>query len=281
MRTTQLQAQLATETKALKDQRRIQLAVELQKARQDWNLRRLHEEEELQRERERLDREHQQALEAIRLREQEIEHVRERSQARVRQAEVAEQLAHQRKLTELDQRRQRETQKALVTAAREELTRLRALETRQRAERQTLRENGRKLEDEIAATRSGIAVCEVELDQRRQRIATLREQLRWCQSEAKTEEPHRFHIWPLAGRGDNHGPRDIERELKALEKSERAEAEQFAKLRGELNRLERHLEATVSEQREAEMRLLSTEARLQFHEDSLSTLLKPTLATDV
>jgi len=281
MRTTQLQAQLATETKALKDQRRIQLAVELQKARQDWNLRRLHEEEELQRERERLDREHQQALEAIRLREQEIEHVRERSQARVRQAEVAEQLAHQRKLAELDQRRQRETQKALVTAAREELTRLRALETKQRAERQTLRENARKLEDEIAATRSSIAVCEVELDQRRQRIAALREQLRWCRSEAKTEEPHRFHIWPLAGRGDNHGPRDIERELKALEKSERAEAEQLAKLKDELNRLERHLEATVSEQREAEMRLLSTEARLQFHEDSLSTLLKPTLVTDV
>ena len=282
VRTTQLQAQLATETKALKDQRRIQLAVELQKARQDWNLRRLHEEEEIRRERERLDHEHQQALEAIRLREQEIEHVRERSQARVRQAEVAEQLAHQRKLAELEQRRQHENRKALVSAARDELTRLRALETRQRTERQSLRESGRKLEDEIATTRSGIAVCEVELAERRHRASTLREQLVWRQAEeAKAEETRKRSFWSRSGRAvEGQTVREIERELKAVEKSERAEAEQLAKLKDGLGLLERRLEANASERREAEMRLAATETRLQFHEDSLTTLLTPESVTE-
>lgn len=277
MRTTQLQAQLATETKALKDQRRIQLAIELQKARQDWNLRRLHEEEELRRERERLDHEHQQALEAIRLREQEIEHVRERSQARIRQAEVAEQLAHQRKLAELEQRRQRENRKALVSTAREELTRLRALETKQRAERQSLRESGRKLEDEITTTRSGIAVCEVELTELSHRAATLREQLAWRQAEeTKAEETRKRSFWSRSVHtSGGQSLREIERELKAVEKSERAEAEQLAKLKDELNLLERRLEASAGERRESETRLAAIEARIQFHEDSLTTLLTP------
>lgn len=277
VRTNQLQAQLSTETKALKDQRRIQLAVELQKARQDWNLRRLHEEEEIRRERERLEQEHQQALEAIRLREQEIEHVRERSQARVRQAEVTEQLAHQRKLAEIEQRRRHENRKALVSAAREELTRLRTLETKQRAERQSLREGTRKLEDEITATRSGIAVCEVELGDLSHRAATLREQLAWRQAEeARAEETRKRSFWSRSARpSEGQTVREIERELKAVEKSEHAEAEQLARLKDELRLLERRLEAVAGERREAEMRLAATEARIQFHEDSLTTLLSP------
>jgi hypothetical protein len=236
----------------------------------------------LRRERERLDHEHQQALAAIRLREQEIEHVRERSQARVRQAEVAEQLAHQRQLTELEQRRQRENRKALVSAAREELTRLRALETKQRAERQSLRESGRKLEDEIAATRSGLAVCEVELAGLSHRASTLREQLAWRQAEeAKAEETRKRSFWSRSGRAvEGQTVREIERELKAVEKSERAEAEQLAKLKDGLGLLERRLEANAGERREAEMRLAATEARLQFHEDSLTTLLAPESVTE-
>jgi hypothetical protein len=281
MRTNQLQAQLSTETKALKDQRRIQLAVELQKARQDWNLRRLHEEEEIRRERERLDHEHQQALEAIRLREQEIDHVRERSQARVRQAEVAEQLAHQRKLAELDQRRRHENRKALVSAAREELTRLRTLETRQRAEHQNLRESGRKLEDELTATRSGLAVCEVELAELNRRAATLREQLAWRQiEETKAEETRKRSFWHRSGRAtEGQSLREIERELKTVEKSERAEAERLVRLKDELSLLERRLEANAGERREAETRLAAIETRIQFHEDSLNTLLTPDLLT--
>lgn len=285
MRTNQLQAQLATETKTLKDQRRIQLAIELQKARQDWNLRRLHEEEEIRRERERLDHEHQQALEAIRLREQEIDHVRERSQARIRQAEVAEQLAHQRRLAELEQRRQRENRKALVSAAREELTRLRALEAKQRAERQSLRESGRKLEDELAATRSGIAVSEVELGELSHRAAALREQLAWRLAEiesgatsdsSETGETRKSGFWSRA-KADSDGKtaREIERELKSVEKSERTEAERLARLKDELSALQWRLEANAGEQREAETRLAATETRLQFHEDSLTTLLAP------
>lgn len=281
VRTNQLQAQLSTETKALKDQRRIQLAVELQKARQDWNLRRLHEEEEIRRERERLEQEHQQALEAIRLREQEIEHVRERSQARVRQAEVTEQLAHQRKLAEIEQRRRHENRKALVSAAREELTRLRTLETKQRAERQSLRENGHKLEDELTATRSDIAVCEVELAELSRRAATLREQLAWRQAEeVKAEETRKRSFWHRSGHAaEGQSLREIERELKTVEKSERTEAERLAKLKDELSLLERRLEANAGERREAETRLAALEARVQFHEDSLNTLLTPDLTT--
>ncbi|MGQ9660441.1 MAG: hypothetical protein ACUVQI_10235 [Thermochromatium sp.] len=277
LRTTQLQAQLADETKTIKDQRRIQLAIELQKARQDWNLRRLHEEEQLRRERERLEQEHRQALETIRLREQEIAHAYERSQARLRHSELATQLEHQRKLAELEQRRQHENRKLLVNAVREELTRLRALETKQRAERQSLREGVRKLEEELTATRSEIAVSEIELAELRQRASQLRGQLTWYQSAGKSakETPQR-RLWPGQGRtAEGRSAGEIERELKAVERSECAESERLVKLNNTLSLLERRLEAIAGEQREAEMRLAATEARLQFHEDNLATLLAP------
>jgi len=278
MRTTQLQAQLATETRTLKDQRRVQLAIELQKARQDWNLRRLHEEEELIRERERLEREHQQALETMRLREQEVEQAREQSQARIRQTELAEQLEHQRRLAELEQRHRRENHKVLVNTVREELARLRTLATKQRAERQSLRESEGKLADDRATTRSGIAVGEVELGELRRRASTLREQLARRQAESARARATRKHsfFWLGLGRADEGSTiREIERELKAVEKAERVEAAKLAGLKEELNALEWRLEAKAGERREAETRLAATETRIQFHEDNLTTRLAP------
>jgi len=281
MRTNQLQAHLAAETKTFRDQRRIQLAIELQKARQDWNLRQLHEEEQLRRERERLEHEHQQALAAIRLRELEIERMRERGQERVHQFDLAEQLAHQRKLVELHQRHQLENRKAQVNAAREELNRLRALETKQRAERQGLREAERKLEQEISATRSGIAVCEVELAELSRKAATLRARLDACHTdEFRIEETHKRSFWSRSGHAAaGQSAREIERELKAVEKSEHAESEQLARLKDALHLLERRLESVAGERREAETRLAATAARIQFYEDSLTTLLAPESVT--
>ena len=275
LRTSQLQAQLANETKALKDKRRVELAVELQKARQDWNWRRTHEEEELHRHREALELEHQRELEALRLREREIEHVRERSQARIRQAEVAEQLAHQRKLAELDQRRRRESHKAHLAAARDELTRLRALEGKQRAERQGIREVARKLDEEIALTRSAIAVCEVERDALCQRADDLRLGLARRAAESSRHGTRDRGFWP---RSEQATANKAARDLKSIDKAERAENERLAKLRDELSTLERRQRANASELREAEQRLAAIEARIQFHEDSLTTLLKPEIA---
>ena len=286
VRTTQLQAQLACETKTINDQRRIQLAIELQKARQDWNVRRLHEEEALNRERERLEHEHQQALEALRLREQEIEHVRERSQTRLHQAEVAAQLEHERKLLEIEQRHEREQHKARVNDVRVELARLHGAEIKQRAERQTVREAARKLEDEMMGLRSSITVGEVELISLQRRTKTLREQLalsRQTQAAAaeaqatdESDATQKSRFWARSrSEGELTSQREVEREYKAAEKAERAMMEQLTKLADTLKTLELRFESNASEQRDIETRLDTTETQIQFYEDSLTTLLMP------
>ncbi|WP_200376401.1 hypothetical protein [Thiocystis violacea] len=277
LRTAQLQAQLGNETKALKHQRRIELATELQKAREDWTWRRAREEAELQRLRETFEEEQRQARELLRLREQEIDHVRERSQARLRQTEVAQQLAHQEKLAELEQRRQRESRKARLTGLREELVRLRALEIKQRAERQGLREAGRKQEEAVENARARVAAVEAELAARHEQAAALAETLARHAAEA-SENPgaRKTSFWSRSDLvTETKTAREIERDLKSIEKAERADAERLAKLREELQSLELRQFANASEQREADTRVATTETRLQFYEDSLTALLAP------
>ncbi|QIK37856.1 hypothetical protein GWK36_07505 [Caldichromatium japonicum] len=274
LRTDALQSQLALETRTLKDQRRVQLAIELQKARQDWNLRQLHEEEQLRLERERLAQEHERAMAELRLREQELFEAQARAESELQQAELAERLEHERKRFALQQEQQREERKARIQAVREEISRLLALEAKQRADYQTLREAERRLEDEAGMLRASIAVSEVELAELRQRIAALKTAL--VHQAVKTDESLevRRSLWSrLAQTPDD--ARDIERELRGAEKAERSELEQLAKLKGALEGLERRLTAKSDERREAEQRLRDTLNRIQFHEDSLKTLLEP------
>lgn len=276
LRTDALQSQLALETRTLKDQRRVQLAIELQKARQDWNLRQLHEEEQLRLERERLEQEHARAMAELRLREQELLKAHASAESELKQAELAERLEHERKLFALKQQQQREERRVRIQAAREEINRLRALETKQRAECHALREAERKLEDEIEMVRASLAVSEVELEGIRRRSAELRLALGQPQLhlfEAEGGTPRRSLWARLTQPAD--ALQEHERELKALEKAERAESEQILKLKNTLAGLERRLVAKTEERREADQRLQDLLNRIQFHEDSLKTLLEP------
>ncbi len=279
LRTAQLQAQLGNETKSLKHQRRIELATELQRARADWSWRKEQEEEELRQRREAFEREQHQAAEELRLREREIEQVSERSQARIRQVEVARQLAHQQKLAEIDNRRQGERQKARLVAIREELTRLRALELKQRAERQALRETDRKLRETIDNARARVEGGEAELAALHEQSTQLAEIL--ARHEIESSEMagvRRTGFWSrseLVTEGKT--ARELMRDLKAIEKTERAESERLGRLRDELRGLELRQFATDSEVREADTRLATTETRIQFYEDNLSALLVPKL----
>ncbi len=273
LRTEALQAQLAIETRTLKDQRRVQLAIELQKARQDWNLRRLHEEEQLRLERERLEQEHERAMAELRLREQELLKTYANVESELKQAELGERLDHERRLFALKQQQRREERKIRIEAARGELSRLRALEAKQRAECQALREAERKLEDEIRAVRASLAVSEVELADLRQRSAELKASLIEQTRRIEPETQGRRRLWSQLA-ASSEGGRDLERELKNIDKAERSESEQILKLQNALAGLERRLTARSDERREAEQRLQDILDRIQFYEDCLKTLLE-------
>ena len=275
LRTAQLQAQLGNETRALKHQRRIELATALQKAREDWSWRKAREEEELRQQRVAFELEQERTREELRLREQEILRMSERSQARIRQAEVAQQLAHQEKLAELETRRQRESAKMRLSAMREELSRLRALEMKQRAERQSLRETDRKLRESLDSARARVESAQAELAAQQAQATTLTQRL--AQHAADTAETTGFRMggfWSRQERGsETKTTREVMRDLKTLEKTERAESERLGKLRDELSALELRKLSNDGELREAQMRLMATETRIQFYEGALSTLL--------
>lgn len=275
LRTAQLQAQLANETRALKDQRRIELATEIQQARAEWRASQAQAEEELRQLREGFEQEQARALETLRLREKEIRGVQAQSLAEVRQAEVARQLAHRQKLAELDVKRQREARKASLAGIREELSRLRALETKQRAERNGLRDASRKLQETLEGINAKAAALESDLETHHAEADRLRQQL--DRDDAQTEgtaAPRRIGFWPRADKvAESKTARDVQRDLRAAEKLERAAAEQLAKLSEELNTLQLRKDLADSDLAEAESRVADTATRIQLYEDSLSTLL--------
>ncbi|WP_209262525.1 hypothetical protein [Thiorhodococcus minor] len=275
LRTAQLQAQLANETKALKDQRRVELAVELQRARADWQQRRDREEEELRQLRTGFETEQRRAEETLRLREEKIRRTQAQSLARVRQAEAVKQLAHQQKLAELELKRRRETRKVRLAGAREEISRLRGLDAKQRTERQALRENGRKLQEAMEGLDARIASLEANLALQRAEAERLSQLLtdHEAESGAKTDQRKRV-FWSRAEKvAENRTARDIAKDLKTIEKTERAEEDQRSKLREELSALALRKDINDSDLADCEGRITSTTMRIQLYEDALAELL--------
>ncbi len=270
LRTAQLQAQLANETKALKDQRRIALAIELRQARADWQAHKMRVQEEVRQLREGFEQEQAQAGEALRLRAQQVERVHERSLAEVRTAEAAKHHAQQQKLIELGHKRQREVHKTRLSGLREEVTRLRALETKQRAERQTLRASGRKLHETFDSLHARVDEIEAELAAHQRESADLSQTL--AQQSRETTSVRRLGFWSRSTRAEDS---KIARDLKTAEKAEQVATERLAKLRDELHAA--HLRKTLNEHEIAESanRIAATEMRIQLYEDSLSALLSP------
>ncbi|MFD2113711.1 hypothetical protein [Thiorhodococcus fuscus] len=266
IRTDQLQAQLADETKSLHNHRRIELATQLQEARESWNRSRAQQEAELRQQEEALALEQETAREALRLREREIADLHARGEAEARQSELAKQLAHAEKLAELELKRERERDQTRLKAMREELGRLRALEGRQGSELQTLRETERKLNDQIASIEQTALILREDLETERTQLSTLNQA---AETEA-AESGRRRGFWT---RGENSIPRDIKRDIKALEKTERANSERLAKLSEERRTQESRRQANATELRETETRLAATRARIELYEDNLSRLL--------
>ncbi|MBK1722903.1 hypothetical protein [Thiocystis violacea] len=277
LRTAQLQAQLANETRALKDHRRIELAAELQQARADWRQRQTQAEEELRQLREGFEQEQSRAQGALRLREKEIERLQTQSLAEIRQAEVARQLAHQQKLTEAEAKRRRESHKTRLAGVREEISRLRTLETRQRAERQTLRETGRKQQETIDATRSRVEDLQAERAQQQAAADALSQALADHATQAgETGDGRKTGFWAKAEKiTEDKRVRDVMRDLKALEKTQGADAERLAKLQEELHALRLRKASIDAEIAEADTRIAATQMRIQLYEDGLSALLGP------
>ncbi|WP_043756351.1 coiled-coil domain-containing protein [Imhoffiella purpurea] len=266
IRTSQLQAQLADETEALHNHRRIELASELQQAREDWHRSRSQQEAELRQRQEEMEHEQEIAREELRLRERELADQLARSEAETRQSELAKQLAHAEKIAELDLRRERERHQTRLKTLREELSRLRGVETKQLAERQSLRESGRKLDDQIAAAEQGMETLAEELAAERERIASLARQ---ADQESQTP-PRRFGFW---ARGESESARDARRDLKSLEKAERTDKERLAKLTEERRVLDSRRQTNATELNEIETRLAATQTRIDFYEDSLGELM--------
>ncbi|NEX22669.1 hypothetical protein G3480_20560 [Thiorhodococcus mannitoliphagus] len=275
LRTAQLQAQLANETKALKNHRRIELAVELQQAREDWRQRREQEEEALHQLRAGFEAEQARAEETLRQREEKIRRTQAESLARVRQVEVAKQLAHQQKLTELELKRRRESRKLRLAGAREELSRLRGLEGKQRSERQTLRETGRKLQESMDSLLARTHALEADLVAQQAEAERLNQLLRDHAAASDANDGQRkTGFWPRAEKlADNRMARDIAKDLKAIEKSERTDEEQLSKLREELHALQLRKDINESDLADCEGRITSTAIRIQLYEDSLAALI--------
>lgn len=275
LRTSQLQVQLANETKALRDHRRIELAAQLQQARQDWSRTKGLEEAELQHRQLAFEQEQQLARETLRLREQEIEQLRERSQAEIRGAEVAQQAARQERLLELDLKRQREQREMQLRGIREELSRLSALQTKQEAERRSFSETGRQLAERARGVREEIAALEETRAAQQTRAADLNRQLaeEAAESTDATKERKRS-FWSRADTAaESRTAREARRDLKTLEKQEQVESERLTTLRDDLRELEERQAINESERQEVDTLLAATRTRVLFYEDSLEVLL--------
>lgn len=273
-REQQLAAQLANETRALQNHRRIELAVQLQQAREDWTQRRTQEEEELRQRRESFDLAQAQAREELRLHEQELGQLRERTLAEIRQAEVGQRVAQQEKQLERETRLQREAYQTRLSGIREELGRLRGQETKQISERQALGESGRKTQELLDATRQQLMSAEAEQAARQLQIDSLTQALAEEDQGGEEGSSKWKGFWSLGDKGtESKGARDARKDLKILEKTERAESERITRLRDELRTLQLRQLANESEREDLQTRLASTRTRTLFYEDALAALL--------
>ncbi|WP_245969782.1 DUF4407 domain-containing protein [Thiocapsa rosea] len=281
LRAGELRAQLADETRAKHHHRREELEHELQQARESWALQKAHDEEDLRERMAAFERSVELAREDRRLREKEMEIRRTQREEELRQADVQRLHRHRVEIAELEARRRREERLERLAGMRDELSRLRELETRDTAEAAALREAGYRLKDAIETLSGKIASSERELASAGARMTELK---RIADGrDADLGEGARSSVggfWSRSGRPeDGKSAREAKREMKALEKWLREEGERLVALRDERRALEVRRITHEDQLRAIEERLSGVRSRILFHEDAIGTLLASERAT--
>ncbi|HSO82285.1 MAG TPA: hypothetical protein VLR48_06690, partial [Thiocapsa sp.] len=281
LRAGELRAQLADETRAKHHHRRAELEHELQQARESWALQKAHDEEDLRERMAAFERSIELTREDRRLREKEMEIRRAQREEELRQADVQRLHRHRVEVAELEARRRREERLERLAGMRDELSRLRELESRDTTEAATLREAGYRLKDAIETLSAKIASSESELASARGRMAELKRIADGPTEDiGETARPSGSGFWSRKGRPeDGKGTREAKRELKSLEKWLREEGERLAGLREERRALEVRRMTHADQLHEIETRLSGIRSRILFHEDAIGTLLASERAT--
>lgn len=181
---------------------------------------------------------------------------------------------------ELEIKRRSETLQSGQLGIREEIGRLRALEAKQEAERLGQRELERKQGEGVETLRKQIAAAETELAGLQLRAHELGISI--AGAMLQDAPPPRKLFWSRRRNPDRETAevRQLKRNLKALEKPERAVSERLVRLRAELRNLELRKISHDHELHETNARLAATRTRIQFYEDRLGELLCSTLAGD-
>ncbi|EGV17163.1 DUF4407 domain-containing protein [Thiocapsa marina] len=275
LRAGELRAQLADETRAKHHHRRAELEHELQQARESWTLQKAHDEEDLRERMAAFERSIELAREDRRLREKEMEIRRAQREEELRQADVQRLHRHRVEVAELEARRRREDRSARLAGMRDELTRLRELETRDTNEAATLREAGYRLKDVIETLGGKMTAAESALASARTRTAELT-RIADGRNEAVAESARSSGggFWSRTARPDDgKSPREARREMKSLEKWLREEGERLAGMRDERRALELRRITHEDQLRAVEERLSGIRSRILFHEDAIGALL--------
>lgn len=272
LRTAQLKAQLDEETRAQLDQRRVELASELHKARADWARQRAIEEENLRQQREAFEQAQEVARNELRTRLHDIERLREQTLTDVQQTEMERRHSHLRQMTEQAAARRREAFQIRLTGIRFELNRLRGVDAKQSADLRNLRQSGRKLEEEMATVRQHLDTAEAAQTARNFELDLLTRRLA-AATKAAAATPTRVSFWFGRRAGDSQTVNELKRELKALQKLAQTENERLVRGRDELRRLEVRKLTHDSSVAEITARLDATQHRMLFYEESLGRLL--------
>lgn len=275
LRGAELRTRLAAETRAGQDQRRVDLELELQRARESWALEKAHAEEDLRERMAAFERSIELGREDRRLREKDLEIRRAQREEELRQTDVQRLHRHRVERTELEARRRNEERRERLAAMHDELTRLRELDNRESAEAARLLEAGYRLADGIGALTEQIESIEATLASGRERQLDL---TRIAESGPDAQDgdaqPTGGGFWSRAERsGPGKAAREAQRELKTLEKWLREEGERLARLRDERRALQVRRMTTESQLREAQARVAAVQSRILFHEDAIGMLL--------
>ena len=267
LRASELRVQLADETRAKQHHRRVELEHELQRARETWALHKAQEEEDLRQRMIAFEQTLELAREDRRLRERELETQYEQRMEALRQAELEHQRRERRERAEQEARLRDEERCARLAALREELTRVRELETRCETEAATLRETAHRLTSAIDARTEQIKGLEQEIAGARTRIEAVRQG-----AESGTGATGGF--WSRREGGDRgRMTREVRRELKNLEQWVRDNAGHLARLRDDRAALEVRRLTNADQLAAVESRLDSARTRIRFHEDAIGDLL--------
>ncbi|MBK1644878.1 hypothetical protein CKO25_09495 [Thiocapsa imhoffii] len=277
LRAEAMTVQLADEVRAKKDHRVVELELELQRARDAWNLLKAREEAALRERTENAEQSIEQARQERRLHEKELDQQREQRWEELRQTELERQRRHQLELAEQAQRRHREAYQDRLRSLREELTRVRALESEQANAVRVARDTLTQLAEAISVLQERIAPLEVELAEQRARRRDLvaaalgpGESL----SPAAGSRPVSRGFWSRSEPASvAPSAREARRELKTLEKQLRSRGERLAAWREELRTLEARRSLREDELSAREQTLRQLQARVFFHEDAIGALL--------